>query len=101
MARKIIVAMALFALLGLALAKAANAAAKDGSASAPGPSGGVAEGVFAEAGPVGGPIPEGTFQDANTESMDSPPSPTKSGVSKLNVSSFASVILVGFSLFYC
>ena len=100
MARKIIVATALFALLGLVLAKAANAAAKDGSASAPGPSG-VAEGVFAEAGPVGGLIPEGTFQEANTESMDSPPSPTKSGVSNFEVSSFASVILVGLSLFYC
>ncbi|CAO2828897.1 unnamed protein product [Amaranthus hypochondriacus] len=106
MARKVIVAMVMFVLLGVAFAEAASTTPK--VANAPSPSEGnignegeegVSAGGFAEAGPVGGPVSEGTFQGTNTDSAELAP-PPKNGASNLEVSSFVGVIVTGFSLFY-
>ena len=105
MARKIIVAMVMFVLLGIAFVEAANTTPKVYNAPSPsegsiGNEGeeGVGAGGFAEAGPVGGPVSEGTFQGTNTESELTPP--PKNGASNLEVSLFVGVIVTGFSLFY-
>ncbi|XP_021746644.1 anther-specific protein BCP1-like [Chenopodium quinoa] len=106
MAKKV-AALVFFALLGLAFAEAAIIPK---TTTAPSPSEdigneggdvGSPSGGFAEAGPVGGPVPAGMFPDTPTDPSTDGSSPTKkNGASKLEVSTIAGVTLVGFSLFY-
>ncbi|KAK9707473.1 hypothetical protein RND81_07G199700 [Saponaria officinalis] len=113
MARKVIVALVLFTLLGLTLAMspASAPATQEAAVTAEGPNGAIGndeeskdDGLgFAEAAPVGGPVPAGTFSDAPgaaaaADTATTPPS--KSGATILQVSTTVGATVAGFSLFY-
>uniref|UniRef100_A0A7C8YQT0 Uncharacterized protein n=1 Tax=Opuntia streptacantha TaxID=393608 RepID=A0A7C8YQT0_OPUST len=98
MAGKFVVALLLFALLQMAFATSAGGGATSARPHAPSPSGGA--GHFAEAGPVGGPVPPGVFQGVTDEAASATASspPAHGGASAVELST--AVVAAAFSLLY-